>query len=123
MNKELMETARQIIEENYSYVFGVAELCEMVGVSKEHLVRSFKQCFGVTPGTYITEVRLKKAKELLTETDYPLKVIAAMCGYSGEGYFGKAYRKHFGVSPGSERKKNVKRIRNDSDEIAQMFYL
>ncbi len=123
MNKELMEIARQEIEENYSSVFGVAELCELVGVSKEHLVRSFKQCFGVTPGVYITEVRLKKAQELLITTDYPLKVVAAMCGYSGEGYFGKAYRKRFGLSPGTERKNSVKNLRKGQDEIAQMFYL
>ncbi len=123
MNNELMEIARQEIEENYATVFGVAELCELVGVSKEHLVRSFKQCFGVTPGIYITEVRLNKARELLRESDYPLKVIAAMCGYSAQGYFGKAYRKHFGISPGEERKNITKPEQDDNNEYAEMFYL
>ncbi len=123
MNNELMEIARREIEENYATVFGVAELCELVGVSKEHLVRSFKQCFGVTPGAYITTVRLDKAKQLLRETNYPLKVIAAMCGYSAQGYFGKAYRKHYGISPGEERKNIEELAQKEGDEMAEMFYL
>ncbi len=126
-----MEIARQEIEENYGTVFGVAELGELVGITKEHLVRSFKECFGVTPGVYLTEVRIKHAHDLVISTDYPLAVISTMCGFSSEGYFGKVYRKRFGISAGKQREELAKEMslskentsKNEQDEIAEMFYL
>ncbi len=126
MNKEMMEIARQEIEENYGTVFGVAELCELVGVSKEHLVRSFKECYGVTPGAYLTEVRIKRAHELVVSTGYPLTLIATMCGFSSESYFGKVYRKTYGVCAKHQRENLAKKTssaENEPNEIAEMFYL
>ncbi len=118
-----MEIARQEIEENFGTVFGVAELCELVGISKEHLVRSFKECFGVTPGVYLTEVRIKRAHELVISTNYPLTLIATMCGFSSESYFGKVYRKFFGVTAKQQREIKEKTLKGNQDEIAEMFYL
>ncbi len=123
MNSELMSAAKAEIEENYATLYGVAELCDNLGVTKEHLVRSFKAQYGITPGAYLTAVKMARAKELVCGSDMPFKAIAINCGYSDEGYFGKVFKKEYGTSPGSMRKNNTDNEKIDYNDIAQSIYL
>ena len=78
-----MAAAIEDIRRNYAGLYGVEELSERLGVSKSHLVRAFTAALGVSPGRYLTNVRIEAAMRLLLHREYTLDVIASLCGFSG----------------------------------------
>ncbi len=94
------------IRENYAGLYGVEELSEALGVSKSHLVRSFSAAMGVPPGQYLTRVRVEAAKQLLVHREYPLEVVASLCGFSGANYLCRVFKKQTGQTPAEWRANN-----------------
>ena len=72
-----------------------AETC----VSKDHLIRLFKQATGETPANYITRRKMEQAELLLTTTSIPVKNIAAKLGYDETSYFIRVFRRHSNMTP------------------------
>lgn len=68
-------------------------------VSKDHLIRLFKQAIGETPANYITRKKLEQAELLLTTTSVPVKNIAAELGFDDTSYFIRVFRKHSCMTP------------------------
>jgi transcriptional regulator GlxA family with amidase domain len=58
----------------------------------------------MTTGEYLMQLRLKHASELLLNSDSRLKEIAEASGFPSVEYFGRCFKKHFGISPGEHRK-------------------
>jgi len=99
-----IQSVVQYIEKNYHLQLTVEDLALEAGLSKYHLIRRFGEVKQMTPGQYLTKVRIEKAFELLLHTDIPIKEIALKVGYMNDNYFNKAFRKVVGVSPGRFRK-------------------
>ena len=95
----LVAAAAAAMEENYAGLYGVEELSASLGVSKSHLVRAFKAAMGITPGQYLTGVRLEAAKLLLARREYSLEVVASLCGFSGANYLCRVFKKATGQTP------------------------
>ena len=74
----LVAAAIEDIRRNYAGLYGVEELSERLGVSKSHLVRAFTAALGVSPGRYLTNVRIEAAMRLLLHREYTLDVIASL---------------------------------------------
>ena len=85
--------------------FSLQETADHVGLSKNHFSRVFHDATGVRFWDYVTELRIRKAAGLLTETNLPIAVIAEMCGYETEAYFNKKFKSLKGESPGKYRKR------------------
>ncbi|WP_438447193.1 AraC family transcriptional regulator [Gorillibacterium sp. sgz5001074] len=79
-------------------------IAEELGLSADHIGRLFKKQTLRTILSYITEVRMGKAQELLRKTDLPVGEIAERSGFSNSPYFYKAFKKYHGVSPAEFRK-------------------
>ena len=79
------------------------ELSQRLGVSKSHLVRTFTAAVGVSPGRYLTTVRIEAAMRLLLHREYTLDVIASLCGFSGANYLCRVFKKETGKSPAQWR--------------------
>lgn len=99
----LVTNAIQAIRQNYAGLYGVEELSAQLGVSKSHLVRVFSHEMGIPPGQYLTQVRIASAKKLLRSRNYPLEVIATLCGFSGANYLCKVFKRETGHSPAEYR--------------------
>lgn len=99
----LVAEAIALIHQNYAEVYGVEELAAQTGVSKSHLVRSFTAAVGTSPGRYLSAVRVDAAKRLLLHREYPLEVVATLCGFSGANYLCKVFKKATGQSPAAWR--------------------
>ena len=95
----LVAAAIEDIRKNYAGLYGVEELSERLGVSKSHLVRAFTAALGVSPGRYLTNVRIEAAMRLLLHREYTLDVIASLCGFSGANYLCRVFKKTTGQSP------------------------
>ena len=98
--------AIQIMEENYTYLYGIEELAEQLEVSKNHLIRTFGQHVGMSPLQYLTSVKIKHAKNFLEVGETSMEVIAVSCGFSSADYFRKVFKKETGMSPKQFQKDN-----------------
>lgn len=96
----MVERAIALMEENFAHLYGVEELAQSLEVSKSHLIRVFSAEMGITPGQYLTHIRIERAKLFLQAGGYSLEMVAAMLGFSGANYFCKVFRKLTGLTPG-----------------------
>lgn len=92
------------IQEEPSGELSLSELSAVAAVSKFHLIHLFRQHLGCTPLQYISEVRLRRAGDLLRETDLDILSIAYASGYRSLSSFQRAFKQKHGVSPGVYRR-------------------
>jgi len=91
------------IATNLSEPLRAAEIAKRAEVSHNHLTRLFRHAFQNTIQGYIRRQRMTLAKELLAETDMPIKAVAAEVGIPDAQLFNKTVRRHFGHSPSALR--------------------
>jgi AraC-like DNA-binding protein len=75
------------------------------GISTAHLHALFKQWLGLSPGRYLGEVRLDRAKDRLAGGGEPIVEIALGVGFSEQSAFTRAFRRRFGESPAAYRRR------------------
>jgi len=83
--------------------WSVGDLANRVGTSPAQLTRDVKNFFGRTPWQEVIRIRMEIAHDLLTNTDYPLKLIATRVGYADAFVFSTAFKSHFGEPPSRVR--------------------
>lgn len=87
------------IRANLTTRLDLETLAEMVHLSKDHLIRLFKQEMNTTPLLYINTKRIEAAQlRLVTETR-PVKEIAYSLGFDDQAYFSRLFKKHTGMTP------------------------
>ena len=99
-----METARLkqmlgFIREHYAEDISPVDIAAAAGVCERECFRCFKQELGTTPLSSLTDFRVRKAAELLRETDRSVTDIASACGFATSSYFGKVFRRRMNLSP------------------------
>jgi AraC family transcriptional regulator len=100
----LMQEVKTMIDRNAYGSFLLMNVAEHFHLSKVQLTRRFRQSYGITPMNYFTELRLKRAKFLLANSDHPLAYIAQACGYDNGNYLSRIFVKHVGMTPSQYRK-------------------
>jgi len=94
-----LEETRQFIEKNFTRDIPVELLCKEFGLNRTKLQEGFNQLFGVSVHAYISQVRMNKARALLTDTDESVKAIAIECGYKSVSSFTRIFTRLHEVSP------------------------
>lgn len=87
---------REYVENNYTFDISMQEVAEDMGYSDAYFSKLFKQYFNQNFTAYLTEYRIKKAKELLTDTNNSIKDISRMVGYEDSNYFAKIFKRIVG---------------------------
>lgn len=77
----------------------VDDLCSDVGVSRAVLQRKMKELTGLSPSSFVRNLRLEQAKRLLDERKLTISQVAYECGFSSSPVFSKIFRNYYGISP------------------------
>lgn len=77
----------------------ISQLCAMLHVSKSCLCRMFKDLTGSTFCEYLKQLRLSRARTLLTSTQMPIEDISAACGFRSSAYFSTVFKGELGMTP------------------------
>lgn len=94
---------KEYVENNYIYDISMQEAAEEMGYSDAYFSKLFKQYFNQNFMAYLTEYRIKKAKELLSNTNHSIKDISRMVGYTDSNYFAKIFKRLVGEIPSKYR--------------------
>ncbi len=90
---------KKIIELHSYSNLSLEELAKLCNLSLSSFKREFKKVFNNTPNNYISNQKLKRAKELLRITDMPISEIAYGVGFNDPLYFTRIFKKKIGSSP------------------------
>ncbi|MCR5053596.1 MAG: response regulator [Lachnospiraceae bacterium] len=101
--KAEVRKALDYINENYSEQISLSTISEHVNLSSSYLCKIFKMATGVSITSYLSDLRMKKAKELLSSSDNSIKEISHAVGIDDQLYFSRMFKKFYGVSPSEFR--------------------
>lgn len=99
--------ALRYISDHFAEPMLVGKVASHLGISRNYFFLLFKQSMGCAPLDYMISFRLKRAAELLRQTEYPIDAIALSCGYQEPAVFSRAFKKRYGKTPSCYRKEAV----------------
>ena len=91
--------AREFIRQNYNREITLDDVSREVNITPYYFSKLFKEETGEGFIEYLTNIRIDKAKELLSNTSYSMKEICQMVGYTDPNYFSRTFKKKVGVTP------------------------
>lgn len=99
-----IERALELLRADLSKYWTVTLLARAVGLSRPVFAREFVRMLQLSPMRYLNHQRMQVAAELLCTTDASLAEVAAHVGYRSEFAFGRAFKRHHHVAPGTYRR-------------------
>lgn len=108
------ELVQKFISERYAADLSVDTAAAAFGYSEGHFCKLFKQYFGTSFVSYLTEYRISAAERLLLTGDLSVREICEKVGYEDANYFSKVFRRIAGKSP-SEFRESEQKGQDDSE--------
>lgn len=109
LDEKLIEKAIKYVEDNMSRTeLSVEELSRELGMSRVHLYKKLLQITGKTPIEFIRVIRLKRAAQLLRESQLHVSEVAFEVGFNNPKYFSRYFKDEFGVLPSVYQEKEGK---------------
>lgn len=96
---QIIERAKVIMTENIYRQIDIQQIAANLGTSYSWFRKAFKEYTGFSPSQYFQELKLRKAKELLSETNLSIKEIAYKLDFSSYEYFLSFFKKRVGQTP------------------------
>lgn len=100
--------AEQYISDHFATIQSLEDVAAHVGITHDHLRHIYRKRRGESLIRHLGQVRVARAKTLLTNSPLPLKQIAGLCGFHDEYYFSAAFRRLVSMSPSQYRQKSRK---------------
>lgn len=91
------------IRDNFRTGISIAGLAKLCGISDEYLRFLFKSLTGQTPLSYINNLRLESAREMLRSEFVTVAEAAEANGFENPGYFSRLFKKHYNIPPSKAR--------------------
>lgn len=106
--EKLCQECRYVIEKHYNIDgLSISSIAQKLNVNRSYLTTLFKKYYHVSPKDYLLQIRMKRAKQLLENTEEPIKVISYSVGYLDPLYFSKAFKDFYSLSPSQFRKNDT----------------
>lgn len=100
--REEIEKACDFMEQHFADRIYLDQICRYAGLSKSTLLRAFTKSKGVTPYSYLENIRIGKAKKLLERGIPPIEA-AMQTGFSDQSHFTNYFNRFIGLAPGLYR--------------------
>jgi AraC-like DNA-binding protein/quercetin dioxygenase-like cupin family protein len=101
---ESIKTALSYIHAHYQEKIYIRDLADLIGMNEQYFCRFFKKAIGRSPMEFINEYRIRKALQLLEETELSVTEICLECGFHNLGNFMREFRKITQMTPLKYRK-------------------
>lgn len=108
-NKTYVEHALQFISVNYDKIT-INDIAKYVGINRSYLSTIFKEELNISPQEFLIDFRLKKAADLLGQTNLSIQEIATEIGYQNSCSFSKTFKRIYGENPTDYRRNQSKTI-------------
>ncbi|MEP2782733.1 MAG: AraC family transcriptional regulator [Pseudoruegeria sp.] len=102
LSRKALRDVRAWVESHMESNIKLSDLAALAGLSEFHFHRMFKTSCGMSPHNWITQLRIKRAKEILTKQ--PLAQVSVACGFSSQSHFTRRFKEQTGVTPGAYRR-------------------
>ena len=97
---EILSTALTYMHENYTNeLLIITDLSAMCGISSAYFRKLFRQAYGISPVRYVNQMKIARAKELLSSGMYTVTQAAEMSGYTDMSHFSREFKKATGTAP------------------------
>lgn len=104
IKRNKLELIRKYLKSNYEKKISLDDLSKISGLSKYHLMRSFKNEFRMSPLNYQKNIKFNQAKKFLRNSKDEISEIALKLGYYDQSHFTNEFKKFSGVSPNHYKK-------------------
>lgn len=108
----LAKSVMEYLRKNYTQNISLEMLSELFHFHPAHIIRTFKEEYGITPIEALNTIRFHNAAQLLTESDKTILEIAEQTGFTSASYFSRVFKQKSGMTPRDYR---VKRQGNNSE--------
>lgn len=98
-NVNKVRQAKAKLLEDFQQSITIKELSKIVGLNEHNLKTGFKEIYGKPIHTYLKDVKLNHAREMIISGDYQINEVADLVGYSNVSHFIDAFKKKFGITP------------------------
>ena len=110
------EYAVRYINNHFSEKIRIQDLAKHIGFSRSYLVKLVKKETGMSPQEYLKEIRMRRASDLLSRSNDPVRSIAAECGYDDALTFSKVFKARFGINPRDYRMQHNKTYQEQAED-------
>lgn len=99
--------AKEFMLRNLALELSVSDIAAAAGLSANHFSQGFKKVTGYTPHQWLMHARVNAAKDLLCQTELPLRSIADACGFADHSHLTKVFSRETGMTPALWRAKGM----------------
>jgi AraC family transcriptional regulator len=103
-----MRRATELLEAHLDGNIALQQVAEACHLSVSHFARAFKQSFHRPPYQWLTERRVDRARDLMTNSRLPLADIATQCGFADQSALNRSFKRIHGVTPGIWRRRTTR---------------
>lgn len=109
MDGRLFQLNKRILE-RLDHQWTISEMADYVKLSAPHFQKLFKIQFKIPPITYLRDLRLEKARQMLEQSFQQINQIGRQVGITNDSHFTRDFKKKFGVTPTDYRKQHWEKI-------------
>jgi AraC family transcriptional regulator len=103
LSSRTMRQLEEYVRDNLAERLSLAAMSGVVGLSKRHFLRAFKQATGMTPHRFVLHLRMEEAKRRLIETSDAMTEVAFASGFGSSQQFATSFRSATGITPSTFR--------------------
>ncbi|MBQ7840580.1 MAG: helix-turn-helix transcriptional regulator [Lachnospiraceae bacterium] len=101
---QIVADAQAYMTQHFSENIHLNDIAASANLSPTYFHNIFSTLCGMSPHAYLTDYRIKKAKEMLWHSENSICCIAEACGFGCQQYMNQVFKKNMGIAPGQYRK-------------------